>query len=108
MSKWIESLRKNLKEIESLNPQDKLDYLIAIQRVHNGIVGSCNGWAIWIKNLNIMSKFTKRELEEIFRDLYDVLTIYAEIDIKWTKRLEDKYKNKTPKRQIKKQYNYVR
>lgn len=84
---WIERSENTLKQLRELlqTPnQDRLE-LVRIMRFAFGALGqSLAGWMQWVNSPEIMSSFTKNELEEMTKIITGMVEQFLEYDIKIT------------------------
>jgi len=84
---WIprsQSTLKQLRQLAETPDQDRLD-LVRVMRFAFGALGqSLAGWMQWINSPEIMSTFTRDELEEMARTLTGMVERFIEYDIKIT------------------------
>jgi hypothetical protein len=88
--KWIRRVKEHIREIDNLDPEDRLELVSAISRCNYTIAGSVNGWAKWISDPSIMSKFTEENLRTILDEFKKVALPLLKNDIKWTEYLLEK------------------
>jgi hypothetical protein len=81
-----EGTLKQIKElVESPNP-DRLE-LVRIMRFVFGALGtSLGGWMQWINSPEIMSSFTRDELEEMAKTITDLVEKFIAYDIEVTNK----------------------
>ena len=81
---WIQRSENTLKQLRGLmeNPdQDRLD-LVRVMRFSFGALGqSLHGWMHWVNNPEIMSSFTKEELEEMAKRITGIVEQFITYDI---------------------------
>lgn len=84
---WIQRSEKTLEQIKGLmeSPeQDRLE-LVRVMRVAFGALGhSLGGWMQWINSPEIMSSFTREELQEMAKTITDMVTSFLAYDIEMT------------------------
>ncbi|MBS7619759.1 DUF2153 family protein [Candidatus Bathyarchaeota archaeon] len=84
---WIERSENTLKQLKELlqtPDQDRLE-LVRIMRFAFGALGqSLAGWMQWVNSPEIMSTFTKNELEEMTKTITGMVEQFLEYDIKIT------------------------
>jgi len=84
---WIprsQSTLKQLRQLAGTPDQDRLD-LVRVMRFAFGALGqSLAGWMQWINSPEIMSTFTRDELEEMARTITGMVERFIEYDIKIT------------------------
>lgn len=103
MSKrWIQRSEKMLdriRELREIEAKDRLDLVRSIHLVLHALHGSLAGWMQWVNNPNMMTKFTKDELEDMNRELSELTHSFIEYDLKITQRKAEttgKAKRKRP------------
>jgi hypothetical protein len=84
---WIQRSENTLKQLKGLmdNPeQDRLE-LVRVMRFSFGALGqSLAGWMQWVNSPEIMSSFTKEELEEMTKKLFNMVEQFITYDIEIT------------------------
>jgi len=84
---WIQRSENTLKRLRRLietPDQDRLD-LVRVMRFAFGALGqSLAGWMQWINSPEIMSTFTRDELEEMAKTIAGMVEQFIEYDIKIT------------------------
>ena len=84
---WIQRSENTLKQLKGLmeNPeQDRLE-LVRVMRFSFGALGqSLAGWTQWVNSPEIMSNFTKEELEEMTKKLINMVEQFITYDIEIT------------------------
>jgi len=84
---WIERSENTLKQLKELlqtPEQDRLE-LVRIMRFAFGALGqSLAGWMQWVNSPEIMSTFTRSELEEMTKTITGMVEQFLEYDIKIT------------------------
>ncbi|MFQ6053508.1 MAG: DUF2153 family protein [Candidatus Bathyarchaeia archaeon] len=84
---WTQRSENTLKQLRSLAEapdQDRLD-LVRVMRFAFGALGqSLAGWMQWINSPEIMSTFTRDELDEMARTITGMVERFIEYDIKIT------------------------
>lgn len=86
---WIQRSQSTLNQIKQLlkdpNP-DRLE-LVRVMRVALGGLGqSLAGWMQWINSPEIMSSFTRDELEEMAKTVTQMVEKFIEYDIEMTNK----------------------
>jgi len=94
IKEWIKKVEKEIIDISSNKPNDRLDYNDSIYKCNIAIGASLNGWSEWLENPSIMNKFTQDELSEIHEEFKKIALLFLSYDIKWTKKLSKKFKIK--------------
>lgn len=86
---WIQRSENTLKQLRKLKEgedQDRLE-LVRVMRFALGAMGqSLGGWMQWINSPEIMSSFTKEELEEMSRTVTEMVERFVEYDIEMTNK----------------------
>ena len=84
---WMQRTENALKQLRHLmepTEQDRLD-LVRVMRFAFGALGqSLAGWMQWINSPEIMSNFTRDELEEMAKMLTGIVEQFIEYDVKIT------------------------
>ena len=84
---WIQRSENTLKQLRELmeNPdQDRLE-LVRVMRFSFGALGqSLAGWMQWVSSPEIMSNFTKEELEEMAKKITGRVEQFITYDIETT------------------------
>ncbi len=86
---WTQRSENTLKQIRNLMEapdQDRLE-LVRVMRFSFGALGqSLGGWMQWINSPEIMSSFTREELEEMARTVTGMVEKFIEYDIEMTNK----------------------
>ncbi len=84
---WIQRSENTLKQLRGLmeNPdQDRLE-MVRVMRFSFGALGqSLAGWMQWVNSPEIMSSFSKEELEEMTRKITSMVEQFVTYDIEMT------------------------
>jgi len=84
---WIQRSENTLKQLRELmeNPdQDRLE-LVRVMRFSFGALNqSLHGWMQWVSSPEIMSSFTKEELEEMAKKITGIVEQFITYDIETT------------------------
>ncbi len=84
---WIQRSENALKQLRGLmeNPdQDRLD-LVRVMRFSFGALNqSLHAWMQWVSSPEIMSNFTKEELEEMAKKITGIVEQFITYDIETT------------------------
>jgi len=91
--RWIQSLEKMLdqmRKLEEAEDKDRLDHVRLIRFTLGALHRSLLGWMQWMNNPNLMTKFTKEELEEMDRKILEFTRSFIEYDLEATKEREEK------------------
>lgn len=75
-----------IKELSERKYNNKFDHINSIKFSLCAIARSIDGWQNWIHDPQIMSVFSKEELEEIEKILSDFTKYFVEYDIKMTEK----------------------
>jgi len=87
--RWVETLEKMLDRMRKLGKaegKDRLDHVRLIRFTLGVLHRSLLGWMQWVNNLNLMTKFTKEELEEMDRKISEFTRSFIEYDLEATKK----------------------
>ena len=86
---WTQRSEKTLEQISKLmeNPdQDRLE-LVRVMRVAFGALGnSLGGWMQWVNSPEIMSNFTRDDLQEMATTITDIVSKFISYDIEMTRK----------------------
>lgn len=109
--RWIRSSKKILERIKKLEKEkdrDRLELVRSTWFMLGALQRSLVGWLQWVKNPEIMVKFTQEELEEINKNISKYVQTFIEYDLKVTKQGTKKgLKAKKKKAEEKVETNYV-
>ncbi len=82
--KWIQRSENTLKQLRGLmeNPdQDRLELLRVMRFSLGALNQSLHGWMQWVSSPEIMSSFTKEELEEMAKKITGIVEQFITYDI---------------------------
>ncbi len=85
---WIktsEKLLDHIKRLEEAKERDRLELVRSLRFVLSALQRSLLGWIQWVNNPDIMTTFTKEELEEMKKKLSDLTRSFIEYDVEATK-----------------------
>jgi hypothetical protein len=84
---WIQRSENTLKQLRELmeNPdQDRLELVRVIRFSLGALNQSLHGWMQWVSSPEIMSNFTKGELEEMAKKITGIVDQFITYDIETT------------------------
>jgi len=84
---WVQRSEKTLKQLRQLvetADQDRLDLVRVMRFAFSALGQSLAGWMQWINSPEIMSNFTRDELEEMAKMLTGIVEQFIEYDVKIT------------------------
>ena len=84
---WVQRSEKTLKQLRQLvetADQDRLDLVRVMRFAFSALGQSLAGWMQWINSPEIMSNFTRDELEEMAKILTGIVEQFIEYDVKIT------------------------
>ena len=85
--RWIEVSEKilaQLTKLEDTSEKDRLELVSSLRIVMNILQRSLVGWMQWITNPEIMSIFSKADLEKMTQQLTKFTETFVEYDIQMT------------------------
>jgi hypothetical protein len=84
---WIqvsEKILAQLTKIQETDQKDRLELVSSLRFVMNILQRSFVGWMQWITNPEIMSMFSKTDLEQMTQELTQFTKSFVEYDIRMT------------------------
>ena len=102
--RWIqvsERILTQLTKLETTSEKDRLELVSSLRFVMNILQRSLVGWMQWITNPEIMSIFSKADLEKMTQELTKFTETFVEHDIQMT-QLGLQKGLKVPKKAVKK------
>jgi hypothetical protein len=84
---WVERSEQTLEELKKLREkkdQDRLDRVRALRFSFMALGQSLAGWMQWVNSPEVMSNFTKEELEEMSQTIISMVEKFIEYDIEIT------------------------
>ena len=106
-TKWIREVEKEINKIKTWKIEDRLSIVAALTYCNSSVASSVNGWTSWLTNALIMEKFKEEELKEIFKEFTELTIKWLELDLKYTKLLMERQKEKKEESEKKKVGKYV-
>lgn len=93
--RWIEQSQELLKALEEFaeKKEDRLELVNSMIFALNIIDRSIHGWRSWIHNLQLMARFSEKELKEMKEGLFEKAVEFIRYDIQITER----HKGKIPR-----------
>jgi hypothetical protein len=85
--KWIQDCKKILQKIRKIGEskgKDRLDVVRAMRFTLFALQRSVTGWIDWVNNPDIMATFSLEELNEINKNLSELIRPFIEYDAKVT------------------------
>ena len=85
---WIKTSEKildHIKRLEEAKERDRLELVSSLRFVLSALQRSLLGWIQWVNNPDIMTRFTKEELEEVNKELSNFTRSFIEYDLEATK-----------------------
>ncbi len=86
-ARWLQRCEKMLDQIRELEEAEGKDRLDLVRSMHFALYAlhrSLKGWMQWVNNPNIMTKFTKEELEDMDQELSELTHTFLEYDLEVT------------------------
>lgn len=86
--RWVqvsEKILDQLKRLEKAKKRDRLELVKSMHFVLRALEMSLLGWKQWVNNPDIMTKFTKEDLEKMNKRLSEFTRAFIEYDIEATK-----------------------
>ncbi len=85
---WIkgsEKLLSHITRLEEAKERDRLELVRSLRFVLSALQRSLLGWMQWVNNPDIMTRFTKEDLEEMNKKLSEFTRSFIEYDVEATK-----------------------
>ena len=85
---WIKASEKllwHIKRLEEAKERDRLELVRSLRFILSALQRSLLGWMQWVNNPDIMTKFTKEDLEEMNKKLSEFTRSFIEYDVEATK-----------------------
>jgi len=85
---WVKASEKLLdymKRLEEAKERDRLELVRSLRFVLSALQRSLLGWIQWVNNPDIMTRFTKEELEEMNKRLSAFTRSFIQYDLEATK-----------------------
>jgi len=86
--RWIQSLERlldRIKSLEEVEGKDRLELVSSLGFTLGALHRSLLGWMQWVNNPEIMTKFTKEDLEKMNKNLSKLVWSFIEYDLEATK-----------------------
>lgn len=95
MNKWTKTTQHLIKQLEKIEPKDRLSLCSGIVSCNFALARSVNGWTSWLADPRTMELMTEEELQEIFGEFRKFAITFLKLDMEVT----EKYgvKEATPK-----------
>jgi len=81
---WVERSQKTLEQLKELRgkaDQDRLDRVRTLRFAFMALGQSLAGWMQWVNSPEVMSNFTREELEEMSQTILGMVEKFIEYDI---------------------------
>ena len=85
---WIkvsERIIEQLKDLDETKDKDRLDLVRSLRYLVSVLQRSLFGWAQWVNNPDIISIFSKEDLEQMTKKLTDFTRSFVKYDLEMTK-----------------------
>lgn len=85
---WIRVSKRildQLKKLDSKRDRDRLELVRSMRFALKALEMSLAGWKGWVNNPDVMTQFSKKEIEEMSRKLSDFTRTFMKYDIEMTK-----------------------
>jgi hypothetical protein len=86
--RWIqisEKILDQIKRLEKAKKRDRLELVRSLRFMLSALQRSLLGWMQWVNNPDIMTRFTKEDLEKINKKLSEFTRSFIEYDLEATK-----------------------
>ena len=86
---WIDRSEKTVEQLRILKgsrDMDRLDLLKAMRFSFGALSQSLGGWMQWVNSPEVMSQFSREELQEMSDRIIDMVTGFIEYDVEVTNR----------------------
>jgi hypothetical protein len=86
--RWIqvsEKILDQIKRLEEAKKRDRLELVRSLRFMLSALQRSLLGWMQWVNNPDIMTRFTKEDLEKINKKLSEFTRSFIEYDLEATK-----------------------
>jgi hypothetical protein len=86
-SSWIDRSEKTVEQLKMLKEKrdmDRLDLLKTMRFSFGALSQSLGGWMQWVNSPEVMSQFTRDELQEMSDRIMDMVTSFIEYDMNVT------------------------
>jgi len=83
-STWIDRSEKTIEQLRMLKgnrDMDRLDLLKAMRFSFGALSQSLGGWMQWVNSPEVMSQFTRDELQEMSDTISDMVVRFIEYDM---------------------------
>jgi len=84
---WIqvsERIIEQLKDLDKTKEKDRLDLVRSLRYLVSVLQRSLFGWTQWVNNPDIISIFTKEDLEQMTKKLTDFTRSFVKYDLEMT------------------------
>ena len=84
---WIqvsERIIEQLKDLDETKDKDRLDFVRSLRYLVSVLQRSLFGWTQWVNNPDIISIFTKEDLEQMTKKLTDFTRSFVKYDLEMT------------------------
>ena len=97
LAKWIKNREVLIEMLKNLNPEDRMGHHASMTSCNQAMYTSVKGWANWLSDAITMSKFDDKNLEEMYKEFYDITLKFLKFDKKWSNELDKKQTEETKK-----------
>jgi len=90
---WIQTSKRILDQIKKMEDEaekDRLELVRSIRFMLASVHRSLLGWMQWVNNPDIMTRFSKEDLEEMNKKLAEFTRSFIEYDLEVTRKGQGK------------------
>lgn len=87
--RWIRSSEKildRIKKLEEVEEKDRLDHVRLIRFTLGALHRSLLGWMQWVNNPDLMTRFTRKDLEKMNLRMSEFARSFIEYDLEVTRK----------------------
>lgn len=104
LKEYIEEVKLLIRELKKKEIKDRMDAHASLSEILVQLQSSILGWAKWIQDPRIMSRFSEEELKTFFEEMRKISIEFLELDIKATNKMLKKGKKKSKKKTKERKY----
>ncbi len=87
LKRWVDSEKRTIDLIKSLDPKDRLDSLTGLKLMFSTISNVAKEFDKWLSNPHIAVSISDNEYRELFKKIRDIALEMLEIDIEHTEKM---------------------
>lgn len=104
---WVKETEREIEKIKTWGIKDRLTLMAKLTFMNSSIASSVTGWNAWLTNAMIIEQFSEEELKVLDQEFQALALAFLNLDMKYTKLLQERSKKEKGKREKKDNKEYL-